>query len=122
MPPFVDVAGVPNDAWNEKPVEVLPEDLNLIKRRITKLTSGSPKLTGEDTILCWVTRRIQPLQHRAQLLCEYTGEVNDPQRTCQEDFEDLHLTHRMNQLVKKPVRAHGISSDVHSAEPGSPGN
>ena len=82
MPPFVDIAGVPNDTWTEKLVEVLPEDVNLIKRLITKLTFGSPKLTGEDTILCWVTRRIQPLQHQAQLLCEYTGEVNDPQHTC----------------------------------------
>ena len=51
MPPFVDVVGIPNDAWNEKPVKVLPSDLSLIKRRITKPTSGSPKLTGEDTVL-----------------------------------------------------------------------
>ena len=63
-------------------------------------TSDSPKLTGEDTVLCWIIRRIQPLQHRDQLLCEYTSEVTDPQQTCQQDFEDHHLTHRMNQLVK----------------------
>ena len=100
MPPFVDVADVPNDAWNEKPVKVIPSDLSLIKRRITKLTFGLPKLTGKDIVLCWITRRIQPLQHRDQLLCEYTGEASDPQRTCKEDFDEHHLAHRMNQLVK----------------------
>ena len=74
--------------------------LAAIKARITELTSGSPPLTGEDTIICWMKRRIQPLQHRARLLCEYTDDKYDPMRTSKEDLEEDLFEARFNKLTK----------------------
>ena len=80
LAPFIDEAGTPLPSWKKKPSARMPADHAVIQARISDLTSGSPPLTGEDTILCWIKRRIQALQHRARLLCEYTDK-SDPMRT-----------------------------------------
>ena len=67
--------------------------------KISELTSGSPPLTGEDTIICWVKRRIQPLQYRTRLLCEYTGNA-DPMRTSEKDMDEELYHARLNRLIK----------------------
>ena len=61
---FEDRAGTPLPSWKKKPAAKMPADLAAIKARITELTSGTPPLTGEDTIICWMKRQIQPLQHQ----------------------------------------------------------
>ena len=77
----------------------MPADLATIKARITELTSGSPPLTGEDTIICWMKRQIQPLQHRGRLLCEYTDNA-DPMRTNEEDLDEELYQALLNRLIK----------------------
>ena len=77
----------------------MPAELAAIKARITELTSGTPPLTGEDTIICWMKRRIQPHQHRARLLCEYTGNT-DPIRINDKDLEQGLFEARFNTLIK----------------------
>ena len=37
-------------------------------------------LTGVDLIRCWVTWRIVPLSRRPDLMCTYTGGIDDPLR------------------------------------------
>ena len=44
-------------------------------------------------------RRIQPLQHRARLLCEYTNNA-DPMRTSKEDLNEELFQARFNRLIK----------------------
>ena len=86
LAPFTDEAGTPLPSWKKKPSARMPADHAAIQARISELTSGSPPLTGEDTIICWVKRRIQPLQHRTRLLCEYTDNA-DPMRTSEKDMD-----------------------------------
>ena len=83
----------------KKPSTKMPADLAAIKARITELTCGSPPLTGEDTIICWMKRQIQPLQHRARLLCESTGD-SEPMRISDEDLEQDLFEARFNKLIK----------------------
>ena len=54
-------------------------------------------LTGVDLVRCWVAWRILPLSRHSNLMCEYTGNVKDPQRHCQielnyEDINDMTKT------------------------------
>ena len=58
LPAFEDIAGVPKPSWKDKPVKVLPADLAAIQKSIAQLTSGFPPFTGEDTIICWMMKRI----------------------------------------------------------------
>ena len=39
-------------------------------------------LTGVDFVRCWISWSILPLSRRPDLMCEYTGEVDDPQHHC----------------------------------------
>ena len=60
LAPFEGRAGTPLPSWKKKPIAKMPADLAAIKARIMELTSISPPLTGEDTIICWMKRRIHP--------------------------------------------------------------
>ena len=64
IPPFRNVAGEEKASWDEKPVSPVPMDLQLLRRRIEALTCREPELTGTDTVLCWLKRRIQPCAFR----------------------------------------------------------
>ena len=68
-------------------------DLAAIKPRISELTSGTPPLTGEDTIICWMTRLIQPLQHR-------TSKKTEPMQISKEDLSESQFEARFNKLIK----------------------
>jgi hypothetical protein len=61
----------------------MDDECQLCSRRISKLVFSG--LTGADTIHCWVSRRIQPLQYRSALMCEYSG-IDDPQRYTKEEL------------------------------------
>ena len=57
-------------------------------------------LTGVDLVLCWLTRRIQPLQHRTRLMCQYNPEDRkDDLRTCEDNLPEDALPARMRKLV-----------------------
>ena len=49
---FEDRAGTPLPSWKKKLAAKKPANLAAIKARIMELTSGSPPLNGEDTIIC----------------------------------------------------------------------
>ena len=99
LAPFVDKAGTPLPSWKTKPTARMPADHVAIQARISALTSSTPPLTREDTIICWVKRRIQPLQHRTRLLCEYTDNA-DPMRVSDEDMDEELYHARLNRLIK----------------------
>ena len=57
-------------------------------------------LTGVDLVLCWLTRRIQPLQHRARLMCQYDPDNRkDDLCTCEDNLPEDALMVRMRKLV-----------------------
>jgi hypothetical protein len=43
-------------------------------------------LKGLDLLMCWLSRRIQPLQDRNRLLHEYTEKTDDDMRVCTVDL------------------------------------
>jgi hypothetical protein len=91
---FVDGPAEEQDSWGVMDDFTMDDECQLCSRRISKLVFSS--LTGADTIHCWVSRRIQPLQYRAALMCEYSG-IDDPQRYSKEELsaEEIELRIRM---------------------------
>jgi hypothetical protein len=77
LPPFKNVAAESRDSWTAVNDESATPYVKLLARRIAKLSVDG--LKGIDTINCWISRRIQPLQHRNSLMHEYTG-ANDGMR------------------------------------------
>ena len=60
-------------------------------------------LTGIDLVRCWVAWRILPLSRRSSLMCEYTGDVKDPQRHCQMEVGDEDIYDMTKTLVKREL-------------------
>ena len=82
----------------------VPMDLQLLRRRIEALTCREPKLTGTDTVFCWLKRRIQPRAFRGvRLLSHYTDE-NDALRVTKSDFSDRDFCWRVNRPITERVR------------------
>ena len=103
IPPFRNVAGEEKARWDKKPVSPVPMDLLLIRRSIEAPTCREPELTGTDTVLCWLKRRIQPCAFRVvRLLSHYTDE-NDALRVSKSDFSDRDFRWRVNQLITECV-------------------
>jgi hypothetical protein len=72
---FVDGPAEEKDSWGVMDDFTMDDECQLCLRWILKLVFSS--LTGADTIHCWFSRRIQPLQYRLALMCEYSG-IDDP--------------------------------------------
>jgi hypothetical protein len=72
--PFKNIAAEPRDSWTAVNDDSATPHCKLLARRIAKLFVDG--LKGIDTINCWISWRIQPLQHRDSLMHEYTG-AND---------------------------------------------
>jgi hypothetical protein len=70
-----------------------------LAQRIAKLSVNG--LNGIDTINCWISRRIQPLQHRDSLMHEYTG-VNDGMRYSDQELDPKVVEKRIRSLMKSP--------------------
>jgi hypothetical protein len=70
-----------------------------LARRIAKLSVDG--LKGIDTINCWISRRIQPLQHRDSLMHEYTG-ANDGMRCSDQELDPKVVEKRIRSLMKSP--------------------
>jgi hypothetical protein len=70
-----------------------------LARRIAKLSVDG--LKGIDTINCWISWWIQPLQHRDRLMHEYTG-ANDGMRCSGQELDPKVVEKRIRSLMKSP--------------------
>jgi hypothetical protein len=84
-----------------------------LKRRIEKLMDKG--LKGLDPVLCWLSRRIQPLQDRDHLLHQYTEKTNDSMRVCMVDLPFQLLESRLKAMTKlrsKEDKKHGWNASL----------
>ena len=117
IPPFRNVAGTELPSWDERPANPTPRGFRLLQRRIEALTCREPELTGTDTVLCWLKRRIQPCAfHGTRLLNEYTDE-KDPLRFTEADLTDREYRWRVNQLVADRTQYSESCPMYNSANP-----
>ena len=61
-------------------------------------------LTGVDLVRCWVSWSILPLSRRPSLMCEYTGNLKDPQRHCDIQPSDAEITEATKKLPNEPLK------------------
>jgi hypothetical protein len=99
LPPFKNVAAESRDSWTAVNDESATPYVKLLARRIAKLSVDG--LRGIDTINCWISRRIQPLQHRDRLMHEYTG-ANDGVRCSDQELDPKIVEKRIRSLMKSP--------------------
>lgn len=59
-------------------------------------------LTGIDLTRCWISWRIQPLSHRGDLMCNYTGEPADVQRFSQVNLSASDINKATKRLLGEP--------------------
>jgi hypothetical protein len=85
------------DSWGVMDDFTMDDECQLCSRRILKLVFSG--LTGADTIHCWISRRIQPLQYRPVLMCEYSG-IDDSQRYSKEDLSAEKIEHRIRNIIQ----------------------
>jgi hypothetical protein len=72
----------------------MDDECQLCSRHISKLVFFG--LTGADTIYCWVSRRIQPLQYRPAL---YSG-IDNPQRYTKEELSSEEIERWIRNIIK----------------------
>lgn len=58
-------------------------------------------LDGVDLVRTWVTWRVIPLSRRPSLMCDYTGQKNDPLRHSSEDLPDDMIEASVQALLKE---------------------
>jgi hypothetical protein len=56
-------------------------------------------LTGADTIHCWISRWIQPLQYHSALMCEYSR-IDDAQCYNKEELSPEEIEGRICNIIK----------------------
>ncbi|KAM0906072.1 hypothetical protein ACQ4PT_017027 [Festuca glaucescens] len=86
-------------------------------KRISKLVSSG--LTGKDLTLPWFTKRIQPLQHREQLMYLYSGR-KDKMRATKDNLSSDALDKRLRVMIKIPreVHSHACGNDIYTGGAG----
>jgi hypothetical protein len=99
LPPFKNVAAESRDSWMAVNDKSATPYVKLLARRIAKLSVDG--LKGIDTINCWISRQIQPLQHRDCLMHEYTG-ANDGMRCSDQELDPKVVEKRVSSLMKSP--------------------
>ena len=60
-------------------------------------------LTGIDFVRCWVSWSILPLSRRPGLMCEYTGDLKDPQWHIDIQLNDEEVTKSVKKMLDEPV-------------------
>jgi hypothetical protein len=75
----------------------MDDECQLCSRRISKLVFSG--LIGADTIYCWVSWWIQPLQYFPTLMCQYS-EIKDPQRYTKEELSFEEIEHQIRNIIK----------------------
>jgi hypothetical protein len=101
LPPFKNVAAESRDSWTAVNDDSATPYVKLLARRIAKLSVDG--LKGIDTINCWISRWIQPLQHRNSLMHEYTG-ANDGMRCSDQELDPKVVEKRIRSLMKSPMK------------------
>jgi hypothetical protein len=99
LQPFENIAAQPLDSWKPVNDESATPYVKLLARRIAKLSKDG--LKGIDTINCWISRRIQPLQHCDHLMHEYTS-AKDGMRCSEEERDPKVVEKRIRSLMKSP--------------------
>jgi hypothetical protein len=98
LPAFTDgLATDQKNIWKRKPANPLLEDLDRLTRQIGKLVDEG--LTCFDLVACLTRRRIQPLQHRDNLMHEYTWD-KDKLWVSEVDLQEATFQLSMKNLVK----------------------
>src|SRR3954447_19796713 len=87
----------------------------MMARRIGKLVDSG--LHGSDVTLSWLMRRIQSLQFRTRLLCQFTG-MTDPMCVTPASLPNDSVSRRIRQLMKiqKPCSDVEPAIDAYSAQ------
>ena len=60
-------------------------------------------LTGIDFVQCWVSWSILPLSSRPGLMCEYTGDLKDPQRHFDIQLFDVEINEATKALQNESL-------------------
>ena len=109
LPTFSSGAATHLPSWSLK-ITVAPTDaIRQQTRRIEKL-----EINGVDTVLCWFTKRIQPLQHRTKLLCEYTGRADDDLRISANPLPADTIQARLKTMLRsKPGAKFTLRTDMY---------
>jgi hypothetical protein len=95
---FVDGPPQEQESWGTMDDSTMDDECQLYSRgRISKLVFAG--LTGVDTIHCWISRWIQPLQYRLALMCEYSG-IDDAQRYTMEELSPEEIKHWICNIIK----------------------
>jgi hypothetical protein len=94
---FVDGPAKEQDSWGVMDDFTMDDECQLCSRRISNLVFSG--LTGADTIHCWISRRIQPLQYCPALMCEYSG-IDDPQCYFKEELPAEEIEHQIRDIIK----------------------
>jgi hypothetical protein len=89
----------PLDSWNPVNNDSATPYGKLLAWRIARLTQDG--LKGIDTINCWISWRIQPLQYRDRLMHKYTG-AKDGTRCSQAELDPKVIEKRIRSLMKSP--------------------
>jgi hypothetical protein len=97
--PFENIAAQPLDSWKPVNDDSATPYVKLLTRRIANLSKDG--LKGIDTINCWISRQIQPLQHRDRLMHEYTG-AKDGMRCSEEELDPKVIENCIHSLMKSP--------------------
>ena len=58
-------------------------------------------LTGVYFVRCWISWSILPLIRRPGLMCEYTGEVDDPQRHYNIQLSEEEVTEGVKKILNE---------------------
>ena len=58
-------------------------------------------LTGVDFVRCWISWSILPLSRHPGLMCEYTSEVDDPQRHCNLQLSKEEVTEGVKKILNE---------------------
>ncbi|KAK1642007.1 hypothetical protein QYE76_059812 [Lolium multiflorum] len=112
LPPFKNCPATELPTWTHCPHLSESPQLTRAIRRICKLTEEG--LSGKDLTLSWFTKRIQPLQHRGQLMFQYTGR-DDPTRATKDNLSADAIDKRIRLLIKVPreLHVHVCNKDIH---------
>jgi hypothetical protein len=97
--PFENIVAQRLDSWKPVNDESATPYIQFLARQIAKLSKDG--LKGIDTINCWISRWIQPLQHRDRLMHEYTG-AKDGMRCSEEELDPKVVEKRIHSLMKSP--------------------
>jgi hypothetical protein len=97
--PFENIAAQLLDSWKPVNDESTTLYVKVLAWQIAKLSKDG--LKGIDTINCWISWRIQPLQYRDRPMHEYTG-PKDGMRCLEEELDPKVTEKRIRSLMKSP--------------------